>query len=405
MLGTFIVLLVLCTIGWTAQPRNNRNFFPSANVSATTLLSIPQVTVYIRTTTTAREQEWFEDTPRTLSKAIHYALSNGTEITDREVQSDFIPVPGSGNEGPHERPRDLTSRLGSQPQGASRAFRNDSSKSTISESISSQIATNISPNIIASASASDLKTSTSMGSMPVVTSSLSSATNLPQSSTRITTIQIASSCILLYVIQDRDTCVSITSEFRLPLDTLFRLNSVLDAKCEHLHIGQILCLRDASSVSAGPPSTGNFAATTTPTMTRTTPTTAVATSSTATSLRFGGCDTYLVKAHDTCEVIATRNKLSLKDFLGLNPDLRVLGDGNCPIDVGQYVCVRGPSHSSALPTPTTQPEASSTREKTSGTPVSKGEHGTGHTPTTLEVVPIENTGTSTTRTVTKRFPV
>lgn len=389
MLGTLLLLLVLSTIGWAAQPRNSRKSFPPTSVSTTTLLSIPQVTVYIQTTTTSREREWLEATPRTFSGTNHYALSNDTEITNREVPNDLL------DEGPHERLRDLTSHLGNQTQAASRPFQSiSSSSSSISESTSPRTTTSAIPsgNFTVSASASVYKTLSSVGT--IRETETSSVADLPQSSTRFTTVQVVSGCILLYVVQDRDTCVSITGEFRMSLGALFHLNSVLDHRCENLKVGQFLCLRDVSSAAAGaPPSTGYHGpATTMPKMTRTTQTTTAEMSSTTTSLGFRDCYTYLVKADDTCKMIAARNKLSLKEFLKLNPDLKVLDNGNCPLDVGQTVCIRGPSQPPA-PTPTTKPEASSTQGRRPGnTPVSKGDHGSSHVPTSLEVIPIDPTG-------------
>ncbi|KAI1243920.1 hypothetical protein MGN70_013788 [Eutypa lata] len=417
VITTCIILLVLfTTFGQGARlKRGGGDPIPSEAPNTTTPSSISSVTVYVVTTTSPNiegaEAEGAVHDPNRTGILSLTSVDSGY----REVLGDVPSFVGDAHENPTIAPF-----LPGQ---------------TSSQSISNSTISSIASASISSKSPDPVQTSLSSVSPP------SQEPTLP-----IPTGHFATNCILYYQVQEKDTCLSIGGDFRISLDKLLNLNPELDPRCEHLQTGQVLCLREVAPTVAVSSSTTRQPTTTTPTPTSTStgaitisrstvantvtttspistgaPSTLISSSSSSSSSSSNGtvanatttttttnpqqppslenCTrTYSVKAHDTCDGIARSNKLTLGDFLSLNPALRVRSSGrgsggNCPIDIGQVVCVQGGSPSqntrkisSTSFTKHTAHSSSATRIfSTSGLTHPEASH----VPTSLEVIPIE----------------
>lgn len=385
VITTCIILLVLfTTFGQGARlKRGGGDSIPSEAPNTTTPSPISSVTVYVVTTTSPNiegaEAEGAVHDPN----GTGILSLTGVDSVYREVLGDVPSFVGDSHENPTIAPF-LPSQTSSQ---------------SISNSTISSIAS--APPSITSKSPDPVQTRLSSAS------SLSQEPILP-----IPTGHFATNCILYYHVQEKDTCLSISGDFRISLGKLLNLNPELDPRCEHVQTGQVLCLREvAPTVAVSSSTTRQPITTTTPTPTPTSTGAITISSSTAVNMTtttttnpqqppsLENCTrTYSVKAHDTCDGIARSNKLTLGDFLSLNPALRVRSSGrgsggNCPIDIGQVVCVQGGS-----PRQNTQKISSTsfmnhTAHSSSATGIFSTSGLThpeaSHVPTSLEVIPIE----------------
>ncbi|KAF7303686.1 hypothetical protein MIND_00598000 [Mycena indigotica] len=59
-------------------------------------------------------------------------------------------------------------------------------------------------------------------------------------------------CTSTYVVRPNDTCEQITAQFSIGSDVLYANNPLIDAKCENIYIGQVLCVSKTVQVPAGP---------------------------------------------------------------------------------------------------------------------------------------------------------
>ncbi|KAI8629061.1 hypothetical protein F5Y19DRAFT_88715 [Xylariaceae sp. FL1651] len=193
-----------------------------------------------------------------------------------------------------------------------------------------------------------------------------------------------------------DTCYSLATSNGISVDQLIQANPSLksDGACDDLQIGVTICIPDPSDVvgslssqstvtatSSGESNTATTApATTTTFLSRTFLTTlTISGSESSTDLAAattGSCfQTYIVVAGDTCDEISRAQGISLAEFLKLNPGTTVGSDGNCPLLVGQRVCIAEPGDNSVTAT------ASISSDAAAASPSSSGPEATASAPT------------------------
>lgn len=177
-----------------------------------------------------------------------------------------------------------------------------------------------------------------------------------------------------YMIKPGDTCYAIASNSRITVDMLIQANPQLGGgACDFLRIGDTLCLPNITQAPSAPsPTSTALAGISSPLGT-----TGSARPPLSCALE------YTVVSGDTCNGIWSKNGLSPDEFLRINPGLHIGVDGNCPIKVGDVVCImQEPSPTAPWP-PTTigTVNTSASLHFGSSTPVVAGANGMVPSPT------------------------